>query len=263
MRTTVTTTLLLLFLATLAGCRDVGESGRGAPQAPIEPPPHVVFVIGESEYKSERTMPALANELESKYGLRCTVLLATSQSDIPGLEALEQADLAVFYLRFRTLPDEQLDRIKAYLGAGKPLVALRTTTHAFGSGVKTPIWKEFPTQVLGTPWWQFHYGHESSTDVSVAPEAAGHPILTGVPERFHCRSWLYYVLPLSPSARPLLMGESVGPSRREERVANPVAWTHRHRGGRVFYTSLGHPDDFKLEPFRRLLINAISWALER
>lgn len=259
---------VLLVVSALAGCRGVDSMDAGARQQATDDArparaPHVVLVIGESEYKSEQTLPPFAEELKSRYGLRCTVLLAESKSDIPGLEALEDADLAVFYLRFRTLSDEQLDRIKAYLNAGRPLVALRTTTHAFGGGVKTPIWEEFPTQVLGTPWWQFHYGHESSTDVTVVPAAVDHPILTGVAKSFHSRSWLYYVLPLAPSAKPLLMGKSVGPSRREERVVNPVAWTHAHKGGRVFYTSLGHPDDFELEPFRRLLINAVFWALGR
>lgn len=216
--------------------------------------PYVVFLSGETEYNSEATLPQIAQELESKHGMRCTVLVASGKTDLPGLEALEDTDLAVAYLSFLTLPASQLNQIKAYLDAGKPLVGLRTTTHAFDN------WKEFGEQVLGAPF-RYDYGSASSTDVKVIPEAAGHPILRGVANEFHCRSWLYHVVPLPTSVRPLLMGVSAGESKRPDRASNPVAWTKTYKGGRIFYTSLGHPEDFQVEPFRKLLVNAIYWAL--
>jgi type 1 glutamine amidotransferase len=43
----------------------------------------------------------------------------------------------------------------------------------------------------------------------------------------------------------------------------PVAWTREHRGGRVFYTSLGGPEDFEKDVFRRLVVNAIFWTAQR
>jgi hypothetical protein len=43
----------------------------------------------------------------------------------------------------------------------------------------------------------------------------------------------------------------------------PVAWTRVHRGGRVFYTSLGHPDDFRQASFVRLLTHALFWTTHR
>jgi len=218
--------------------------------------PSVVFLSGETGYDSERTLTQIAQELESRHGMRCQILAATSKTDLPGLEMLEDADLAVFYLDSLALPASQLTQIRAYLNAGKPLVALRTTIQGFDN------WKEFGQEVLGAPW-RYHYGSASSTDVTVIPEAAGHPIVEGVAKEFHCRSWLYHVLPLPSSVRPLLMGRSAGPSERSERVPNPVAWTKTHKGGRVFYTSLGHPEDFQVEPFRKLLVNAIYWGLGR
>src|SRR5215204_1949968 len=94
-------------------------------------PPHVVFVTGDHEYSSEGTMPLLARALEQHYGFRVTVLKShpdeNAETDIPGLEALEGADLVVFFLRWRRLPPEQVARIKKYLDAGKPVVAFRTT----------------------------------------------------------------------------------------------------------------------------------------
>jgi type 1 glutamine amidotransferase len=218
--------------------------------------PSVVFLSGETEYDSERTLTQVAQELESRHGMRCQVLASGSKTDLPGLEMLEDADLAVFYLSSMSLPAGQLSQIRAYLSAGKPLVALRSTIQGFEN------WKDFGEEVLGARF-RYHYDSTSSTDVTVIAEAAGHPIVEGVAKQFHCRSWLYQVVPLSSSARPLLMGGSVGESQQAERVANPVAWTRTTKRSRVFYTSLGHPEDFQLEAFRRLLNNAIYWALDR
>ncbi len=222
--------------------------------AAAETRPHVVFLIGETEYKSELTMPPLARELESRHGMRTTTLFSAGEDNLPGLEALKTADAVVLYLRFRLFSGEQMNRIRAFFDSGKPVVALRTTTHAFNN------WKEFGETVLGAPW-RYHYGHESSTVVGVAEGAAGSPILEGIPAEFTCRSWLYHVLPIAADARPLLVGRSVGPSRRAERVDNPVAWTRAHNGARVFYTSLGHPEDFQGEVLRRLVLNAVRWVL--
>ncbi|RXZ79694.1 hypothetical protein EBB07_21835 [Paenibacillaceae bacterium] len=236
---------------------------------------HIVFVSGEDEYESERTLPHLAAELEREHGARTTVLTASPnpvvRDNIPGLEALRSADLAVFYLRFRELPREQFALIQEYLAAGKPVVGLRTSTHAFQypAGHELAEWNDrFGIEVLGAPWIQ-HFGHSSSTDVSVAWGAEGHPVLTGVPTRFACRSWLYQVLPYPPKdAEILLSGHTVNPENNgwsyteDTPRIQPVAWTRRHAGGgAVFMTTMGHPEDFELPAFRRLLTNGIYWAM--
>ncbi len=241
-------------------------------------PPHIVFVTGDHEYGSERTMPLLAKELEKKFGMKTTVLYAINdkgerdenfETNIPGLEALEKADLAVFFLRWRLLPKEQLALIQKYLDSGKPVVGFRTTSHSFHypKGSESERWNAFGEFAFGTPpgWGasgHTHYGHNSSTDVSVITAAAKNPILTGVDKNFHVRSWLYHVLPKYPpsDATQLLMGKSVDPDKTA--IENPVAWTyHTEKGGRAFYTSLGHPEDFQVEPFQRVVVNAIHWAL--
>src|SRR5678816_3667453 len=96
---------------------------------------HLVFVTGDHEYSGEQTLPLLAKELEARYGFRCTVLKASpnqnSEENIPGLEALAKADLAIFYLRWRRLPKEQVAHIDAYVKSGKPLFGYRTSSHSF------------------------------------------------------------------------------------------------------------------------------------
>jgi len=236
--------------------------------------PLIVFVTGDHEYSGEFTLPLIAAELEKNYGFRTKVLKAypnqNAEKDIPGLEALHEADLAVFYLRWRQLPPEQLEHIDKYLKSGKPVMGFRTTTHAFNfpKGDASERWNAFGEFALNAPpgWGgkaaHTHYGHESSTDVSVIEKSLNHPILTGVAPNFHVRSWLYRVLPDYPTkgSEWLLMGKSVNPDKAA--IENPVAWTGTNSfGAKVFTTTMGHPEDFQVEAFQRLVINAIHWEL--
>lgn len=236
--------------------------------------PLVVFVTGDHEYSGEETLPIIAAGLEKDYGMKTIVLKAfpdhNSEENIPGLEALKDADLVVFFLRWRRLPAEQLAYIEAYLKSGKPVMGFRTTTHAFHfpEGDTNEKWNAFGEFALNAPpgWGgaakHTHYGHESSTDVHIIPEQANNPILTGVATNFHVRSWLYRVLPDYPTKGStwLLMGKAVNPDK--EAIENPVAWTGINSfGGRVFMTTMGHPEDFQQAPFQRLVINAIHFEL--
>ncbi|MEY4167876.1 MAG: hypothetical protein RIR52_1700 [Acidobacteriota bacterium] len=254
----------ILAIAALLGCAGID---------PVKP--HIVFVAGDNEYSSEETLPLLAAEMEKSYGARVTVLKSqpdeNSEENIPGLEALGSADLAVLYLRWRRLPRAQLDHLRRYLESGRPVVAFRTTTHAFNypAGHELERWNAMAVDYLGGPpgWGRghYHYGHRSTTVVRAAPGVESDPILYGVERSFAAASWLYHVRPdfPPPSARVLLMGQAVN-SERPEPVDNPVVWTWKNRaGGRVFMTTLGHPADFDIESFQRLVVNGIHWALGR
>jgi type 1 glutamine amidotransferase len=242
--------------------------------------PHIVFVTGDDEYRSEITMPFIAELITRKGPFKCTVLYAVDpktgkrnpkyQQNIEGLEALKTADLAVFFLRFRALPDEQLELILDYVNSGKPIVGLRTSTHAFRyqRGHKNAKYNDsFGRQVFGQKWIT-HHGHQSSTDVWPIPEMADHPILRGIyatkGSPIHCSSWLYHVEPLVGDCKPLLVGKSINSNKTEKQdeypLVQPVVWTKTYKGARVFFTTLGHPKDFEDDSVRRLLINGIYWA---
>ena len=236
--------------------------------------PLVVFVTGEHEYSSEATMPIIAGELEKNYGMRTVVLKSSpdqnAEENIPGLEILKDADLAVFFLRWRRLPADQVKYIDDYLNSGKPRMGFRTSTHSFNypKGHELENWNGFAERAFGAPpgWGgaahHTHYGHESTTDVSIITDAAKHPVLTGVDKNFHVSSWLYHVLPDYPvkGTTWLLMGKSLNPNAPA--IDNPVAWTWQTQTGqRIFFTTMGHPEDFKEEAVQRLTINAIHWTL--
>ena len=236
--------------------------------------PLIVFVTGDHEYGGESTLPIVAAELEKNYGFRTKVLKAfpdqNSEENIPGLEALKDADIAVFFLRWRRLPADQLQYIEAYLKSGKPMVGFRTTSHAFNYPKGHPLekWNAFGEFAFNAPpgWGgvanHTHYGHESSTDVSIISAEAKNPILTGVENNFHARSWLYQVLPSYPKkgSVALLMGHPINPSPASA-YDNPVVWTGVNSfGAKIFFTTLGHPDDFNQEAFQHIVINGIHWA---
>ena len=236
--------------------------------------PLVVFVTGDHEYSGEETLPLIAAELEKNYGFRTKVLRASpnqnAEKNIPDLAVLQEADLAVFYLRWRQLPPDQLEYIDKYLKSGKPVMGFRTSTHAFNfpKGHESEKWNSFGEFALNAPpgWGgkaaHTHYGHKSTTDVSVIGAAKNHPILVGIAPNFHVSSWLYRVLPDYPTkgSEWLLMGKSVNPDK--EAIDNPVAWTGTNSfGAKVFTTTLGHPEDFQVEAFQHLVINAIHWEL--
>ena len=248
-------------------------AGLGA-QAPATPTrvPHVAFVTGDDEYRSEISMPMIAAILEKRHGLRTSVASAQPipqvKDHIQGLEALETADLMVMFTRYRALPDAELNRILAYVKSGKPIVGFRTSTHAFNYPAGSPhaeLNDGFGRDVFGQKWIT-HHGHTSTTTVALRPEAAGHPILRGVTP-FAAKSWLYHVAPLHGPATLLLDGTAVNSERKQKLdqfpPVQPVAWTREHNGARVFFTTLGHPADFEEASMRRLTVNGILWALGR
>ncbi len=240
--------------------------------APDTRTPHVAFVTGDDEYRSEITMPMIAAVLERDHGFRTSVAYARprpqTKDNIEGLEALETANLMVVFTRFRALPDSQLQRILAFTKSGKPLIGLRTTTHAFlypEGSPHQPLNDGFGRDVFGQKWIT-HHGNRSRTDVHLHEAARAHPILRGV-RPFAARSWLYHVAPLHGDNTVLLEGTAVDSDKKaraaEFPLTQPVAWTRSHNGARVFFTTLGHPADFEQEAMRRLVVNAVLWALGR
>jgi uncharacterized protein len=238
--------------------------------------PHIVFVTGDEEYRSEETMPMLARILHRDHGFTVSVCFALTDGiidpnrtdNIEGLEILADADMMVVNTRFRNLPDDQLKHITDFAETGKPMAGFRTATHAFRYGGDNPMDKEWPHKVFGLPWIS-HHGGGNSTDALIADDQADHPVLRGV-EPFHARSWLYHSPTLLESATPLLVGRAVqGAEPGGEHFSDPyvVAWVHHYEGeagtSRVFFTTLGHPYDFKQESMRKLALNGILWALDR
>jgi type 1 glutamine amidotransferase/nicotinamidase-related amidase len=224
--------------------------------------PRAVFVIGEDEYKTDETLPAFAKaELEPR-GIRCTFVHADKNNlhDFPQMEALKVADVMVLSVRRRAPKAEQLALVRDYLASGKPLVGIRTASHSFDARGKHPEghaeWKTFDPDVLGGNYVG-HHANDSYPQITLAGGAEKNPLLAGVTLPFISQGSLYKVSPLASNATPLLTGTI------KDFSPEPVAWTNQAGKSRVFYTSLGHPDDFDQPGFRRLMINATFWALDR
>lgn len=229
---------------------------------------NLVFMIGEDEYLTWETLPAFAKSDVEPLGHRVTIIHAdaTDKNSFPGvIEALKDADLLFVSVRRRTPPKEQLDAVRAYLAAGKPLIGIRTASHAFALRPKETLandklanWQEFDPEVLGGNYSNHHRG-EDKTIITVAPGAESNSILKDIKiAELIGNGTLYKNTPIAKTATPLLIGTI------PNQPAEPIAWTHRYgpKQAKVFYTSLGHVDDFKETAFRRLMLNAIAWALE-
>jgi len=264
----------------------------------------IVFVTGDEEYRSEESLPQLAKILSVRHGFRATVLFAIdretgeidpdTQDNIPGLEALDTADLMVLFTRFRDLPDEQMRWIVRYVESGRPIVGLRTATHAFRFERHTTYrrydyrsreWDGgFGRQVLGETWIAHHGRHGSQSTRGLLERSAGpHPILRGIADG---DVWdpadVYAVrLPLPDDCRTLLRGQVLAGMRKDDGPATPVsgepasdpndpmmpiAWVRTRTAGtetttRIFATTLGSSQAFEQEGTRRLLVNACYWAV--
>jgi uncharacterized protein len=225
-----------------------------------------VILAGEPEYESDVTMRQFASEIERSLGHHVQLCVSDVLKDEPnfpmsrfdGLEAIADADLMVVYTRFRVLPDDQMALIASYLDRGAPVVGLRTSTHAFHFPPESPwaSWNDgFGRDVLGTPWVS-HHGHSSTTVVARKP-GLEHPLLEGVDATFTSPSWLYRT-ELQPWCNLLLWGEPIDPESAP--TPGPLCWVRDDGTRKVAYTSLGHPGDFEIPSFRRLLINSVRWC---
>jgi hypothetical protein len=257
---------------------------------------HIVFLSGDEEYRSEEALPQLARILADRHGFKCTVLFPidpktgeidpNTKDNIPGLEALGSADMAVMLLRFRELPDDQMKHFVDFLNSGKPILALRTSTHAFNysKDSKSPYakfhWQSkepwlggFGKQVLGETWVAHHGAHKKEATKGIIEETAkDHPIVRGVEEIFGDTD--VYTANPPDDAKVLVRGQVLAGMKptdlpvegKKNEPMQPVYWLRDWKGeagktSKIITTTMGSSTDLQSEGFRRLLVNSVYWAL--
>jgi type 1 glutamine amidotransferase len=215
-----------------------------------DPKPLKVHMLGVGEYKPVESLTAFKQYLEERFRVEVTTSFGKDGKSLPNLESLKAADVMVVFVRRTNLPPEQMAIIRAHWEKGKPVVAMRTASHAFQPDDNAV----FDRKVLGGNY----RGSGSYTKPFKALAAEGHadhPVLKGVGP---ITSRGYYGNDkLADDTVVLQVMES------EKKVKPPVSWVHTYNGGRTFYTSMGVPEDFQDENFRRLLSNAIFWTARR
>ena len=264
-----------------------GDRGPGAGK-------HIVLVSGDEEYRSEEGLPMLAKILAVHHGFRCTVLFAIDPEtgvidpetldNIPGLDHLDDADMMVLLTRFRELPDDQMKHIIDYTNRGKPVMGLRTATHAFNylKNPQSPYAKYsfkdeafeggYGRQVLGETWVNHHGVHGSESTRGVIDEThQAHPALKGVQDIWGPTD-VYAATELTGDAQVLVWGQVlVGMDPKDapnlDKPRMPIAWVKSYAGddgnaSRVFCTTMGASVDLQNEGLRRLVVNGCYWAME-
>lgn len=229
----------------------------------------IMTVADPDNYDAPRTMREFAETALKPAGHRVTIIMGDQpeKHHFAGLtEALREADLLVLFSRRRFPPQAQMAAIRAHLAAGKPLLGIRTANHAFIPKPKEVVdpslapWPEFTHEVLGGE----NTGYETKGlpyRVTVAAGAEGSALLAGVNvANILGHQSLYKVLPLADHATPLLIGTAQAGATAPPQ---PVAWTRHYgtRSARIFYTSLGAPEDMQIADVQRLLMNGVTWTL--
>ncbi len=213
-------------------------------------PLKVCLVSGSLEYHSNDSLADFQKYLESHYKARCSraFIQGEDEEHLPGLENLDDCDVMLLFTRRLKLSGDDLERIKNYCQSGKPLVGVRTASHAIQT------WLELDKEVLGGDYTG-HYRNDLATEIEIVADEREHPVLAGVTP-FRTAGSLYKNKHIAADCQVLMRGTS--PESTE-----PITWVRPYKGGRVFYTSLGHMQDFQEESFRRLLANAIFWTAGR
>jgi azurin/glucose/arabinose dehydrogenase len=268
---------------------------------------HVVLLSGDEEYRSEEALPQLAKILSQRHGFKCTVLFALdadgtinpeNQKSLPGSEALDSADVIILSLRFRAWPDDAMKRFDAAYARGVPMIALRTSTHAFNFPAGS-AWDKYTWNAKSVPWpggfgkavlgetWVSHWGRHKveATRTVVEPGAAKDPLLRGVGEMV-VGSDVYEAAPpadakillrglvlkgMNPTDAPADTVKKLAGGRGEQPVnspAMPVVWTRLHpneagKQNKILTTTMGAASDLTDESLRRLIVNGVYWALGR
>lgn len=256
---------------------------------------HIVLISGDDEYRSEEALPMLGKILAKHHGFKCSVLFPIDddgkikpdhQTNIEGMELLDEADLVILGLRFRNLPDKDMKHFVDYVESAKPIIGVRTTTHAFNipkdrkyakySFNAKKDWKGgFGQQVLGDTWINHHGHHGKQSTRGVIPEAeAKNPIVRGVKDVWGPTD-VYGIKNLPKDASVVLQGAVLAGMKPGDKPIEgeknnpmmPVAWTKNFKtesgkSSRIFCTTMGAATDFKSEDLRRLIVNASFWCLE-
>jgi uncharacterized protein len=252
--------------------------------------PHIVFVFGDEEYRSEESMPMLGEILKRELGAKITLCYPIDSlgyvnpnvnDNIEGLSALKKADMMILFCRWRNLPKKQAKFIEDFAKTGKPMAGFRTATHTFKYTTDSSRFylnDDWPHKVLGQQWITHHGHFDDGSNPLTTVYLKGNtntPILNGV-KPFEAYSWLYHVnggdWKINPDCSTFLEGKSLRSKHEMEGnldkfpITQPVAWTKPYtakngKTARVFFTTLGHPYDFKEESMRKLAINGIFWAL--
>ncbi len=223
--------------------------------APAAEPLRVCLVSGSIEYKSNDSLADFQKFLESNYDARCAraFVQGTDEEHLPGLENLDQCDVMLLFTRRLKLSGDELERFKRYCTSGKPIVGVRTASHAIQT------WLDLDKEVLGGDY-QGHYGPDLVTKTSFTDAGRRHPIFAGF-EPFDSAGSLYKNPQLADDVQVLLTGSVTDAAGAAH--SDPVAWTREFKGAHIFYTSLGHPDDFANPGFRKMLAQSLFWTAKR
>ena len=254
----------------------------------------VTFIAGDDEYRSEESLPMLAKILSQRHGFDCAVVFPAAADGVikpadhgllSNTGSVERADAIVMCTRFRTWNPDAMQKFESAYLRGVPIIALRTSTHAFeikdgpwkkwSFNSNEPDWKGgFGRQVLGETWVNHHGAHKKEGCRGVIEEASkGHEILRGVLDVF-ADSDVYTANP-SADFTVLMRGQVTDSLKPDSKPVagkkndplQPIVWIRERKNeadkvNRIVTTTMGAATDLQSEDLRRLIINSVFWGLK-
>lgn len=222
------------------------------------------ILIGEDEYKTEATIPVFANvHLRQRFSVEFVFDSEKDKNLFPGVERLADMDALLVSVRRRTMKQSDLEMIQRFVKSGKPVIGIRTASHAFSLKNQVPavghgVWPELDREVWGGNY-QGHYANDQKSQLGINKENQTHPLMKlGNWSTIKVTGTLYKTAPLAKGTTVFLEGAV------DSESFQPVAWSHiRADGGRSFYTSLGHVDEFAQPAFAAFLSAAIHWICDQ
>lgn len=261
---------------------------------------HVVLLSGDEEYRSEEALPMLGQLLSQRHGFKCTVLFSlgadgtidpTAGASLSHPEALDSADAIVMLLRFRHWDEATTRKFEAAVNRGVPIVALRTSTHAFNGYPKDSPFASWNfnnnggwgRKVLGETWVSHWGNHKKEATKGIIEAAnASQAVLRGVSDLF-ANTDVYEAAPpadatilvrgqilqgMTPDTAPASYRKATA-AKMEQDVNSPmmpVAWLRvvKNDAGtenKILASTMGAATDLANEGLRRMVVNGVYWGL--
>lgn len=261
---------LILVTPFLLSCQSEGESSYTGKRA--------FFLLGEHEYGTPESLPAFAKSHLVPLGIECSFVHAQGNDrksplchSFEGISDLETADILILSTRRRFPTMEDMSIIRNFIESGKPVIGIRTASHAFGArekgeGYQPPqghaSWNTIDVDMLGAKYTG-HYGDKEGGPLQVSAwieeSASNHPIVKNLSFKgpIDIGNKLYEYIESDPAIEVLLSAKW-----EENEDAHPVAWTNEKGGKRIFYMSPGSLDEMATPEIKSLLKAAVLWGLD-
>ncbi|MGD0126051.1 MAG: ThuA domain-containing protein [Terriglobia bacterium] len=157
------------------------------------------------------------------------------------------------------MTDEEKSAFVDFIRSGHGFVGVHSATDTFY------MWSTYGDIIGG--WFNHHPWHQMVTIDVADPKS---PLVSFLGNSFQINDEIYQISDFKAETSHVLLKldpKSVDMQKEGVRIRYygwPVAWTRMFGKGRVYYNSLGHPDEvWKDQRYQEMLLNGIRWVMRQ